>query len=38
MVDTPEAVRDIIVDAAENQTAAEAAARAALRNATTRDS
>ena len=38
MVDTPEAVRDIIVDAAENQTAAESAARAALRNATTRDS
>jgi uncharacterized protein (TIGR00730 family) len=37
MVDTPEAVRDIIVDAAENQTAAEAAARAALRHATDRN-
>lgn len=37
MVDTPEEVRDIIVDATEKQTTAEAAARAALRHATTRD-
>jgi uncharacterized protein (TIGR00730 family) len=37
MVDTPEEVRDIIVDATEKQTAAEAAARAALRHATDRN-
>jgi uncharacterized protein (TIGR00730 family) len=37
MVDTAEEVRDIIVDATEKQTAAEAAARAALRHATDRN-
>ena len=37
MVDTPEEVRDIIVDATEKQTTAEAAARAALRHATDRN-
>jgi uncharacterized protein (TIGR00730 family) len=37
VVDTPAAVRDIIVGATEERIAAEAAARAALRQATTRD-
>jgi predicted Rossmann-fold nucleotide-binding protein len=38
IVDTPAAVRDIIVGATEERIAAEAAARAALRTATKRDS
>jgi hypothetical protein len=37
IVDTPAAVRDIIVGATEERIAAEGAARAALRNATMRE-